>query len=112
MRKATLILSLFIISIIKVSATEQIPDLLIIENDTFYLKTFPLEQLRLKKKIKVAPFDYGDYGFVSTACYRGYVATWKVIDDKLMLIEVEKVDSISEKLNIVEYFKKAERALI
>lgn len=108
MRKVTLIFSLFIISIIKVTATEQIPDLLIIENDTFYLKTFPLEQLRLKERIKINPFEYGDYEFPHTGCYRGYVATWKVIDDKLMLIEVEKVDSISEKLDIVEYFKKAD----
>ena len=108
MSKIVLILSIIIIPIIKVSGTEQIPDLLIIENDTFYLKTFPLEQLRLKEKIKIDPFDYGDYGFVSTACYRGYVATWKVINDKLMLTEVEKVDSISEKLDLVEYFKKSD----
>lgn len=106
MRKSIFIISLIIISIIKVHATEQIPDLLIIKNDTFYLKTFPLEQLRQKKKIKIDPFEYGDYGFPHTACYRGYVATWKVIDDKLMLIDVEKIDSISEKLDITGYFEK------
>lgn len=107
MRRAILILSLFIISIIGVHATEQIPDLLVIGNETFYLKTFTLEQLRIKYKIKVSPFNYGDYQFFSTTCYRGYVATWKVIDDKLMLIEIDKVDSIREKLDIAEYFKKA-----
>jgi len=108
MRKQILILLLIFISIVKVSATEQIPDLLIIENDTFYLKTFPLETLMLKKKIKNNPFNYGKYPFVSTACYRGYVATWKVINNKLMLIEVEKVDSTHEKLDLVEYFKKVD----
>lgn len=102
MRIVVLILSIIIISIIKVSATEQTPDLLIIENDTLYLKTFPLEQL----ENKIAPFDYKGFGFNSTGCYRGYVATWKVMNDKLMLIEVTKVDSTSEKLDLVAYFKK------
>jgi len=105
MRKKIIILTLIVISIIKVSATEQISDLLIIVNDTFYLKTFPLENLRLKEKIKIDPFDYGEYGFVSTACYRGYVATWRVVDNKLLLIDVERDDSINEKLDILNYFK-------
>lgn len=107
MKNAAWVLFLIITSIIKVSATEQIPDLLLIEKDTFYLKTFPLEQLRVKERIKNPPFEYGDYGFPHTACYRGYVATWKVIDNKLMLIEIEKVGSGTKKLDIIEYFNAA-----
>ena len=105
MKNITLLLTLILISIIKVSATEQIPDLLLIEQDTFYLKTFPLEDFISKNKIKEAPFKYGDYSFPSTACWRGYQATWKVIDDSLYLIEIVKVDSTQEKLDIENYFK-------
>lgn len=90
----------------KVSATEQIADLLIIESDTFFLKTFPLEEFRQKKRIKIAPFYYNQYGFVSTACYRGYIATWKIFDRKLILVDVAKADSTEEKLDIEGYFKK------
>lgn len=88
-------------------ATEQIPDILIIENDTLYLKSFPLEELRLKEKFKESPFEYYEnIDFPHTACYRGYVATWKVMGNKLFLIEIEKVDSTKQKLNIENYFKE------
>ena len=80
-------------------STEQSPDRLIIGKDTVYLKSFPLECLRLKK----SPFDYGDWGFPSTGCYRGYIATWQIIDEFLMLKEVQKIDSLGTQLNIVEY---------
>jgi hypothetical protein len=72
---------------------------LIIGKDTIYLKSFPLENLKLKKR----PFDYGGYGFPSTGCYRGYVATWQIIDENLTLKEVQKMDSVRTQLNIVEY---------
>ncbi|MFA6705080.1 MAG: hypothetical protein WCS10_02720, partial [Bacteroidales bacterium] len=85
MRKSILLIIILFISITKVSATEQFSDLLIIKNDTFFLKTFPLEKLKLKLKVKQSPFKYGDYGFPHTACYRGYLATWKIIDNKLFL---------------------------
>ena len=67
-------------------STEQIPDRLIIGKDTIYLKTFPLDYLRVKYKIRKAPFDYGGgWDFPYTVCYRGYVATWQTIDDFLTL---------------------------
>lgn len=90
------------VSILKVGATEQVSDLLIIKNDTFYLKTFPLEKLNLKK----SPFMYGNYSFPHTGCWRGYIATWKIIDDKLFLLQVEKADTSNEKLDIIKYFKQ------
>ena len=81
-------------------STEQMPDLLIIDNDTIYLKTFPIEKLEFEK----SPFSYGEFTFPHTGCWRGYRATWKIIDNKLALIEVEKVDSTHQKLNIVDFF--------
>lgn len=98
------ILSLFILIFVSINcfSTEQISDLLIIEKDTFFLKSFPLEKLQLQKP----PFSYGDFNFPHTGCWRGYVATWKIIDDKLALIEIEKVDSTKQKLNIIEFLKQ------
>lgn len=105
MKRYILIIAIFFLSLSKVFSTEQISDRLIIGSDTFYLKSFPLEDLRFKHRLEKPPFKYGEYSFPHTACYRGYVATWRIIDEKLMLIEVEKVDSTNKKLNIIEYFE-------
>ncbi|MGQ1890442.1 hypothetical protein ACT29H_08350 [Thermophagus sp. OGC60D27] len=83
-------------------STEQLSDLLIIEKDTFYLKSFPLEKLEFEK----SPFSYGEFNFPHTGCWRGYCATWKIIDNKLALIEVEKIDSTNQKLDIVDFFNQ------
>lgn len=100
--KQLLILLIVIISTVDfVYSTEQLEDFLIIENDTICLKSFPLEELNFQ----IRPFKYGDFDFPNTACWRGYQATWKVIDNKLFLIEIVKVDSTQEKLNIENYFK-------
>ena len=107
MKKTVLLSTILSLSITFSFATEQFSDILIIENDTIFLKSFPLEELRLKEKFKVSPFEYyANIDFPHTGCYRGYVATWKVIDNKLFLIEIEKVDSTRQKLNIEDYFNK------
>ncbi len=92
-----LVVSFFASSI--VFSTEQFPDKLIIGKDTIYLKSFPLESLKFKK----ASFDYGGYSFLSTGCYRGYVATWEIIAQTLTLREVQKIDSVGTQLDIIEY---------
>jgi hypothetical protein len=79
MKRFFLILTVNLLTLSTVFSTEQYPDKLIIGEDTIYLKSFPLENLKLKK----APFDYGAYSFPSTGCYRGYVATWQIIDEAL-----------------------------
>jgi translation initiation factor IF-1 len=105
-RKVLLLIAFIFFSIINLKATEQVSDLLIIKNDTFFLKTFPLEKLLIEKRIKKRPFKYNnDYGFPHTGCYRGYIATWKVIDDKLFLLKVEKEDDTNETLDLSDYFK-------
>jgi len=103
MKYIILSILLFIISLSAFS-TEQLPDRLIINDDTLYIKSFPLEDL----KFEIPPFTYyNDFNpSPHTGCWRGYIATWKVIDDRLMLTEVEKVDSTGEKLDILDYFKR------
>lgn len=99
MKRFFLILALNTLLFSTAFSTEQFPDRLIIEKDTIYLKSFPLECLRLKK----SPFDYGDWEFPNTACYRGYIATWQIINESLTLKEVQKIDSVGTQLNIIEY---------
>ena len=102
MKRLFLILSVIFLAFSTAFSTEQYPDKLIIGKDTIYLKSFPLENMRLR--LKKSPFDYANkYGFPSTGCYRGYVATWQIIDENLTLKEVQKIDSIGTQLNIFEY---------
>jgi len=84
--------------------TPQFPDKLIIGNDTVYSEFSLLENLQRDKKLS-APFDYNGMSFPHTACWRGYTATWEVIDDNLLLKEVRRCDNSTEKLNIIEYLE-------
>lgn len=102
MKKTLIFLFLFIGTINFVYSTEQKADFLIIGNDTICLKSFPMEEL----DFKVSPFKYGENSFSGTNCWRGYQATWKVVDHKLFLVEIARVDTIPEKLDIENYFRK------
>lgn len=58
--------------------TAQISERIVIDDREFSLLTEPLEPLLSKKRIEfIAPH---------TACWRGYVGTWKLIDYSLYLI--------------------------
>lgn len=105
MKRLLLILGLNFLVFSTALSTEQIPDILIIGKDTFYLKSFPIDYLRFKHKIRKAPFDYGGYPFPHTACYRGYIATWQIVDETLLLKEVQKLDTVGITLNIIEYLE-------
>lgn len=84
-------------------ATEQIPDILLINNDTIFLKSFPLEDL----KFKLYPFDYGGgVGSPNDACLRGYQATWEVIDYKLYLKKIAKIGQPDETIDPKDFFEK------
>jgi hypothetical protein len=70
-------------------ATEQTPDRLILKADTIYIDTYPLEQLMesdsiLRKRI----FEYSDTTCMSSGCWRGYVAIWKIENEKLFLVKL------------------------
>ena len=96
-----LLIFLFLLSITRYSfSTDQLHDFLIIGKDTICLKTFPLEALGFEKR----PFMYGSYDFPGTECWRGYQATWKVIGNKLFLIEIVKVNAPNEKVDVIKYF--------
>lgn len=101
MKHIYLLIIIFFITCNISYSTEQYPDILIIGNDTIKLKTFPLEELNFI----IRPFQEGNIIKGSSACRRGYRATWKVIDNKLFLIEMIDIFGDRKKLNLIEYFK-------
>jgi hypothetical protein len=96
------------ISLLTISAfaTEQETDLLIIGSDTIRLKTFPLEILGLKFR----PFGNTPETAPSTACWRGYRAIWRIVDNKLYLQGLIRCHSDRETIgqDIKELFVKNE----
>ena len=105
MKRTLVFLGVFLLAHLTGFATEQVPDRLIIGKDTIYLKSFPLEDIKVNGASLKPPFMYGKYSFPHTGCWRGYIATWQVIDNFLLLTKVEKLDSVNTQLNIVEYWE-------
>ena len=85
MRETTTIL-LILISM-TVLATEQTPDNLIYRSDTIYIDTYPLGKLlETDSIVRNLIFGYSEELCISSACWRGYVATWIIENDSLFLI--------------------------
>ncbi len=69
-------------------ATAQAGDLIIYQGDTLSLLSNPLEQYfdeKGKRTINNQPLQ-----MTSTACYRGYKATWEIRNDSLFLLSVQE----------------------
>jgi len=85
MKIFTLILFLLICNL-KVFATAQVPDLMIIGKDTFLMHTNPLE-IYLDS---IGNRDFPDFkGSGSTARWRGYRAVWRVENDSMFLVSIQ-----------------------
>jgi len=67
--------------------TAQIPDILIYKGDTLSLFDCPLESYPSKELLTTKGL-FGSRGCANTACWRNYIATWVIEDDKLYLIEI------------------------
>lgn len=85
MKSYTIILFLLICNL-KVFATAQVPDLMVIGKDTFLMHTNPLE-IYLDS---IGNRDFPDFvGGGSTACWRGYQAVWRVENDSMFLDKIQ-----------------------
>ncbi|HZV69380.1 MAG TPA: hypothetical protein VFG10_07550 [Saprospiraceae bacterium] len=80
---------------------DQKPDLLIIGQDTLFLRSFPLEELGFE----IRPYRSGDLYVPNLDCLREYQAIWKVIDKKLFLAEIVKDNEFHDKVDIPSYFE-------
>ena len=65
-------------------ATGQAPDLLLMNGKQYSILTNPLEPFLALNPKKTPTSD-----IVSTGLWRGYVATWKIEDDRLILTKIE-----------------------
>src|SRR5512143_823460 len=86
MRKTTLVVLLVTVlfSCISAFATAQMGDKLVLDGKDYFIHTNPLE-IYLVKHPGLLPKG----GVVSSANWRGYVATWTVKDDRLVLTDVQ-----------------------
>ena len=88
--KLVLIL-MFLFFSIKGFSTYQVEDYLIFNNDTLYFSnspkyiSSPLEQIsNISRQID----KYREFEFISSGCWRGFYAEWKIIDNTLFLSKV------------------------
>lgn len=78
-------------------------DLLVVDKDTFYLKTYPLEALNLKQ----CPFGLGKQDEQMINQYPGYQAVWRIVEGKLYLEKIVSVIGKTEQEeNLAELFKR------
>ena len=84
-------------------ATEQIPDILIWKNDTISLHSNPLGSYSKLDDLNL----FGDQDArYSTACWRGYIAEWKIINSKLYLSNIYSCDYFYSENKIKANLKK------
>jgi hypothetical protein len=89
MNLRTLILIFFTLTQInEVFATAQFGDLLIISKDTFEINSNPLEGYFDKKGTRTINGE--EMQGSCTVLWRGYVATWKLQNDSLFLVRIQK----------------------
>ncbi|MCU4154495.1 hypothetical protein J1N10_00790 [Carboxylicivirga sp. A043] len=91
-------------SSINAFGTHQIPDYLVIESDTFELYTNPLTAYLNFKNEKA--ISHNELKSLHTACWRGYVATWKLENDSLFLTKIEGKNNNDELISydLIEEF--------
>lgn len=82
-------------------ATEQAPDRLVIGGDTLLLHALPLEQWKERNHWE-KPFFPDSLLEINTGCWRGYIAYWEVIDNRLYLTGIYNCNlSAKTELNVL-----------
>jgi hypothetical protein len=77
----------FVFSTVSSFATGQAGDRIVLGNDTLQLLAAPFEKILQQRNI--SPNDlWGDNFDSNTACWRSYIATWKIENQKLYLVEI------------------------
>lgn len=100
--KRTLTFISLLISILSF-ATEQIPDILIWENDTISLHNDPLASYPKLEELNL--FGNKRVGN-NTACWKGYISEWKIIKNTLYLSNIYSCDYFYSDLKIKAELKK------
>jgi len=87
----------------KAFSTAQMADHLIYKGETLPIFTNPLESFFSDKN----PRPSNTFHFLCTACWRGYIATWKIEDNKLYLIKIVEgtCSSDAPEIDVSKIFK-------
>jgi len=84
----SLLLKLLLLAVcLNAFSTAQIPDRLLYKGDTLSLFDCPLEYYPDRGSINPKTL-FGSSGCFNTACWRNYVATWVIEDNKLYLVQI------------------------
>ncbi len=78
-------------------ATEQRPDRLVVNGDTMLLHALPLAQLKKHGNWEKSLFP-DTSNSISTACWRGYIAYWELVDNLLYLTNIYNCDQSAKVL--------------
>jgi hypothetical protein len=95
MRKFFLLICIILIYKTNSFATKQAGDLLIFNNDTIIIYQYPLDKFYNKGDF----YNPGFFADLSTTCYRGYIAVWTIVDNKLYLKDIYDCNR-DKKINI------------
>ena len=85
--KRTIFNLLFLLIFINAFGTAQIPDILIFNGDTIPLFNCPLDYFP-HNELLIPKSLFGSNGCFYTACWRNYVATWIIENEKLYLVQI------------------------
>ena len=104
MMKSIIKITLFLFFPLRLSGTAQIPDLIIYKGDTLLLyncllEFYPNEELINPRNL------FGSSGCFYTACWRNYIATWEIIDNKLYLVEIKNACYPTKMKNVAASYK-------
>jgi hypothetical protein len=119
---------IFIFSLLKGYSTSQIGDILIYNKDTMTLFSNPLELRNDWEKLseiisnglekedrRINPKKYQekDYvGLISSACWRGYVAEWQILNKRIYLSNIYACHNAKVKLDLRKIFKESKNDLV
>lgn len=99
-------IKILLISLVSMNlfGTAQIPDLILYKGDTLSLHSCPLNSFPNQNLITPEAL-FGSSGCFFSACWRNYVATWEIIDDKLYLLEVRNACYPTSTRGVLASFK-------
>jgi len=96
---------LFLFFPLKLFGTAQVPDVIIYKGDTLSLNAFPLNFYPDKELINTKTLFESKIGPCCTCCWRGYIAVWEIIDNKLYLTKIKNYCYLSYTRDIESYNK-------
>lgn len=94
---------IFLFLPIKLFGTAQVPDVIIYKGDTLSLYACPLNFYPSIELINTKSLFESKIGTCCTCCWRGYIAVWEIIDNKLYLTKIKNYCYLSYTRDMESY---------